>query len=324
MCPELTQPLTEMGTRNISWGWRRPVCRADNPTTFMCRLSWNLGASPSWNPQGLSRPVMGLFYLYLLLGHTTLGRTPLDEWSARIRDIYLTTHNTHNRQTFMPPAGFETAISVGERSEILALDRAATGIGILFKYVGKITFASDYGIFFFVSVCWWNCLLPYAMEHGNARHSTYRSVSIGFLFLRRCDPMRVMASSFLKFLDHTQRRTTVDRTPLNEWSVRRRDLYLTIHNTHNRQIFMPPLGFEPTISTGEQPQTYALERAATVTGSINRLQKPKNIYKTRIYEGSIFRRGVVYGLLSCEMLCSVNWCLDTRVSGQYICQNFNV
>jgi len=24
-------------------------------TTFMCWLSWNLGASPSWNPQGLSR-----------------------------------------------------------------------------------------------------------------------------------------------------------------------------------------------------------------------------------------------------------------------------
>ena len=31
----------------------------------MCRLSWNLGASASWNPQGLSRPVMGLLYLYL-------------------------------------------------------------------------------------------------------------------------------------------------------------------------------------------------------------------------------------------------------------------
>jgi len=30
----------------------------------MCPLSWNLGASTSWNPQGLSRPVMGLFYLY--------------------------------------------------------------------------------------------------------------------------------------------------------------------------------------------------------------------------------------------------------------------
>jgi hypothetical protein len=39
------------------------VRRADNLTTFMCRLSCNLGASTSWNPQGLSRPVMGLLYL---------------------------------------------------------------------------------------------------------------------------------------------------------------------------------------------------------------------------------------------------------------------
>ena len=29
---------------------------------------------------------------------------------------------------------------------------------------------------------------------------------------------------------------------------------------------MPPLGFEPTISAGERPQTYALDRAATGTG----------------------------------------------------------
>jgi len=29
----------------------------------MCGLSWNLGASTSWNPQGLSRPVQGLLYL---------------------------------------------------------------------------------------------------------------------------------------------------------------------------------------------------------------------------------------------------------------------
>jgi len=27
--------------------------------------------------------------------HTKLGRTPLDEWSARRRDLYRTTHNTH-------------------------------------------------------------------------------------------------------------------------------------------------------------------------------------------------------------------------------------
>ena len=63
-----------------------------------------------------------------------------------------------------------------------------------------------------------------------------------------------MMHPFLKFLDHTQRRTTVGKTPLDEWSARRRDLYLTTHDTHNRQISMPPVGFEPTISAGERPQ----------------------------------------------------------------------
>ena len=51
-----------------------------------------------------------------------------------------------------------------------------------------------------------------------------------------------MASSFLRFLDHTQRRTIVGRTPLDEWSARRRDLYLTTHNTHNRQHIHAPGG----------------------------------------------------------------------------------
>ena len=54
-----------------------------------------------------------------------------------------------------------------------------------------------------------------------------------------------MEHPFLMFLDHTQRLSTVGRTPLDEWSVRRRDLYLTTHDTHNRQISMPPVGFEP-------------------------------------------------------------------------------
>ena len=29
---------------------------------------------------------------------------------------------------------------------------------------------------------------------------------------------------------------------------------------------MPPVGFEPTVSAGERPQTWALDRAATETG----------------------------------------------------------
>ena len=70
----------------------------------------------------------------------------------------------------------------------------------------------------------------------------YRLHTATFFFLWRCDPTRVMAASFLKFLDHTQRRTTVGRTPLDELSAHRRDLYLTTHNTHYRQTSMPPRG----------------------------------------------------------------------------------
>jgi len=83
----------------------------------------------------------------------------------------------------------------------------------------------------------------------------------------RDSPPWARDSSFTRFLDHTQRRITGGRTPLDEWSARRRDLYLTTHNTHNRQTSMAPVGFEPTISAGERPQSYALDGAATGTGS---------------------------------------------------------
>jgi hypothetical protein len=56
-------------------------------------------------------------------GHITVGRTPLDERSARCRDLYLTIYNTHNRQTSMPPAGFEPAIPAGDRPQTFALDK---------------------------------------------------------------------------------------------------------------------------------------------------------------------------------------------------------
>jgi len=45
----------------------------------------------------------------ITLRHTTLRGTPLDECSARRRDLYLTTHNTP-QQTSMPLTGFEPVI----------------------------------------------------------------------------------------------------------------------------------------------------------------------------------------------------------------------
>ena len=82
-------------------------------------------------------------------------------------------------------------------------------------------------------------------------------------------PQWATASSFLRFLDHTQRRITAGSTPLEVWSARHRDLYLTTHTVTTEKLPCPPapvVGFEPTISAGEWPQTYALDRAATGTG----------------------------------------------------------
>jgi len=60
-----------------------------------------------WHPHSRS--------FWSTLRRTTLGRTPLDEWSARRRDLNPTTHNTHSRQTSMSSMGFEPTISAGER-----------------------------------------------------------------------------------------------------------------------------------------------------------------------------------------------------------------
>jgi hypothetical protein len=58
--------------------------------------------------------------------HSTLGRTTLDEWSAR----FLPDNTHHSQQADIhAPVGFETAIPTSERPKTQALDRAAIGIG---------------------------------------------------------------------------------------------------------------------------------------------------------------------------------------------------
>jgi hypothetical protein len=73
----------------------------------------------------------GAVLLSALVGHTTFGRTALDEWSARRRELYLTTHNTRQRQTTKPPVGFESTIPATKRLHIHALEPAVTGIGAI-------------------------------------------------------------------------------------------------------------------------------------------------------------------------------------------------
>jgi len=62
----------------------------------------------------------------------TLGRTPLDEGSARRRGVNPTTNRTHKRGRSMPLTGFEVVIP--KRPQNRTLDHATTGIAI-FTYL---------------------------------------------------------------------------------------------------------------------------------------------------------------------------------------------
>jgi len=111
------------------------------------------------------------------------------------------------------------------------------------------------------------CLSVQSLREGDKHHRQLKEFRLYILLVFwRDSPQWARASSFMRFLDHTQRRKTVSTTSLDEWSARRSDLYLTTHNTHNRQTSILPVGFEPTISVLERPQTYALDRAATGIG----------------------------------------------------------
>jgi hypothetical protein len=76
----------------------------------------------------------------ITLRHTTLGKTPLDEWLVWRRDLYLTTHTTQKRQTSVSPVGFEPATLASEWPQTHALDGAARGIGRWYYIASKIAY----------------------------------------------------------------------------------------------------------------------------------------------------------------------------------------
>jgi hypothetical protein len=140
--------------------------RTDNLITFMCRLSWSLGASTPWNPQGLSRPVIALcsglkrsvgfiysMYEYIIFpvtlrpnaghgllilevsrSHTTTHHSPYHTSGQVIRLSHIPLSDktllTRDKHPF-PSAGFKPKIPTSEGSQTHNLDHAATGIGHL-------------------------------------------------------------------------------------------------------------------------------------------------------------------------------------------------
>ena len=80
-----------------------------------------------------------------------------------------------------------------------------------------------------------------------------------FFFQRRNSPSWAQDASLLRFRI-TQRHTAFGTTLLDQGSVRRTELYLTIHNIHKRQTSTILAGFEPAIPASEGPQDYALDQ----------------------------------------------------------------
>ena len=149
---------------------------------------------------------------------------------------------------------------------------------------------------------------------------TFKRNEIAFSFSQwRCDLTRVMASSFLRFLDHTQRRTTFGRTPLDEWSPGSRDLYLTTHNTHKRQHIHAPGGFR----THDPSRRAAANLRLTPHGHWDRLRRPSGKLKLpnitspdsrchiqdSSWEPSEFRPGTLQFELTGTARCAVYWYL---------------
>jgi hypothetical protein len=98
--------------RRLVGPWRRYGRRGEENRTTVFRLSVR---SLATIPTELSRLIIffhgatvpiapGPLHCWgftITLRHATLGRTPLDEWSTRRRELYLTTHKPQKRQTFM-------------------------------------------------------------------------------------------------------------------------------------------------------------------------------------------------------------------------------
>ena len=151
----------------------------------MCRFSWNLGVSVSWNPMALSRHLMGLLYLYIVRCRCNC---------ALVVGLFLFLHMYTK--------------CLKERN-----------IQQVTKVLNKI--------------CSNTCPIIYSVLL--ARHWLAVKVHFPSFFNSHSGPGPRLWDCLI-----TLRHTTHGRTPLEEWAVRRRDLYVTKHNTHKRQNIHAP------------------------------------------------------------------------------------
>jgi len=109
------------------------------------------------------------------------------------------------------------------------------------------------------------CTEFHRVKNANLRHPSAMFLCL-FVWFWRNTPQWARAASCTWFLDqHNDAAQSVGLLWTSDQLVA--ETYsLTTHDSHNRETSMWPVGFEPTISAGERPQNYALDRAATGTG----------------------------------------------------------
>jgi hypothetical protein len=75
----------------------------------------------------------GYLLSFIALGDASaLGRTPLDGWWLRRRDVYLTTHSTYKRP--MSPAGFDLTVPASERPQTTSYTARPLGSAMVCLY----------------------------------------------------------------------------------------------------------------------------------------------------------------------------------------------
>jgi hypothetical protein len=128
-----------------------------------------------------------------------------------------------------------------------------------------------------------------------------------------------MACPFGASLSHSDAPYSVG---LDEWSARRRDLYLTTHNTQKIHTSMLLTWFEPAIPASDCPQTHALNDATTGIGKTEiKIRKYNDVIKrtlgTRIRISSEHLHVAVLHMLVCvrSELSKKSWCVCSGSCG---------
>jgi hypothetical protein len=111
------------------------ILRSTLSYTYKTCTNWNTNWKSFHSFRGAYSPlgIFGLPFRGFVSTHThirTHGRTPVDEWSAHCRGLYLhrTTQHINTRQTSMPRAAFEPTNPATKLPQTYALNRAATWI----------------------------------------------------------------------------------------------------------------------------------------------------------------------------------------------------